>query len=112
MTSSPTRQPVTAGHWSLCFSEIYQRLKAWEQEHIIPVELAPMFFDGWRLRTSGDSEAALLVYQRLHTLLFMTDLPDRFMEEGEPKVLNTYEGWAKILDDSGTPNLHYYAGGC
>lgn len=38
--------------------------------------------------------------------------PCNFMEEGEPKALNTYEGWAKVLDDSGTPNLHYYAGGC
>ncbi|MEM8891025.1 MAG: hypothetical protein AAGD28_23815 [Bacteroidota bacterium] len=38
--------------------------------------------------------------------------PCHYMDEGEPQVLNTYEGWAKILDDSGTPNLYYYAGGC
>ncbi|MEL6253929.1 MAG: SH3 domain-containing protein [Bacteroidota bacterium] len=38
--------------------------------------------------------------------------PCNQMEAGEPQILNTYEGWAKILDDSGTPNIHYYAGGC
>lgn len=38
--------------------------------------------------------------------------PCNQMEEGEPQIINTYEGWAKILDDSGTPNIHYYAGGC
>lgn len=32
--------------------------------------------------------------------------------EGDEKVVNTYEGWFKLLDDTGYPNIWYYVRGC
>lgn len=34
------------------------------------------------------------------------------LAEGDLVILNTYEGWIKLLDDSGEPNVYYYARGC
>lgn len=32
--------------------------------------------------------------------------------EGEQKVVKRYEGWVKLLDDDGTPNISWYPKGC
>lgn len=33
-------------------------------------------------------------------------------EPGDDEILKKFKGWIKLLDDDGTPNVHYYPSGC